>query len=72
MKAEGIEFKTNTLVGKDYSGTTQREFHAIVLAMGSTVPRNLPIPNRDAKGVYFAMEYLRQNKKSKQHRFYRR
>ena len=64
MKAEGIEFKTNTLVGKDYSAEQlKREFHAIVLAMGSTVPRNLPIPNRDAKGVYFAMEYLRQNNK---------
>ena len=64
MKAEGIEFKTNTLVGKDYSAEQlNREFHAIVLAMGSTVPRNLPIPNRDAKGVYFAMEYLRQNNK---------
>ena len=51
-------------MGKDYSAEQlNREFHAIVLAMGSTVPRNLPIPNRDAKGVYFAMEYLRQNNK---------
>jgi glutamate synthase (NADPH/NADH) small chain len=64
MKLEGIEFKTNTQVGKDYSSEQlHRNFNAIVLAMGSTVPRNLPIPNRDAKGVYFAMEFLRQNNK---------
>ena len=37
-----IEFKTNTLVGKDYSAEQlKREFHAIVLAMGSTVPEEI-------------------------------
>jgi glutamate synthase (NADPH/NADH) small chain len=30
------------------------------LALGSTIPRDLPIPNREAKGIYFAMEFLKQ------------
>jgi glutamate synthase (NADPH/NADH) small chain len=62
MKKEGIEFKTNVNVGKDISAEElNRNFHAIVLAMGSTTPRDLPIPGRDAKGVYFAMQFLKQN-----------
>jgi glutamate synthase (NADPH/NADH) small chain len=62
MEAEGVEFKTNTFVGKDYSSEElHRNYNAIVLAMGSTTPRDLPIPNRDAKGVYFAMEFLKQS-----------
>lgn len=64
MEQEGIIFKTNVTVGKNYSSEElNRNFHAIVLAMGSTIPRDLPIRNRDAKGVYFAMQFLRQNNK---------
>jgi glutamate synthase (NADPH/NADH) small chain len=40
-----------------------REYHAIVLAGGSTVPRDLNIPGRELKGVYFAMEFLKQQNK---------
>ena len=62
MKDEGVKFRTNTNVGKDVSAEElNRNFQAIVLATGSTVPRDLPIPNRDAKGVYFAMQFLKQN-----------
>ncbi len=32
---------------------------AVVLACGSTVPRDLPVPGRDLRGVHFAMEYLK-------------
>ncbi|SEF99846.1 glutamate synthase (NADPH/NADH) small chain [Halpernia humi] len=64
MEQEGVIFKTNVTVGKNYSAEElNRNFHAIVLAMGSTIPRDLPIRNRDAKGVYFAMQFLRQNNK---------
>ena len=64
MKKEGILFKTNTHVGKDYPAEElNRNFNAVVLALGSTTPRDLMIPNRDAKGIYFAMEYLKQNNK---------
>lgn len=40
-----------------------REFNAIVLACGSTVPRDLPIPGRELKGVHFAMDFLKQQNK---------
>lgn len=62
MKNEGVTFKTNIEVGVDYSAEDlRRNFNAIVLATGSTIPRDLPINNREAKGVYFAMEYLKQS-----------
>jgi glutamate synthase (NADPH/NADH) small chain len=40
-----------------------REYHALVLAGGSTVPRDLNIPGRELKGVYFAMQFLKQQNK---------
>jgi glutamate synthase (NADPH/NADH) small chain len=40
-----------------------REYQAIVLANGSTIPRDLPVPGRELKGVYFAMEFLKQQNK---------
>ncbi|HET9825071.1 MAG TPA: FAD-dependent oxidoreductase, partial [Chitinophagaceae bacterium] len=40
-----------------------REYHAIVLAAGSTVPRDLIIPGRELNGVYFAMQFLKQQNK---------
>lgn len=64
MIEEGIDFRTNINVGKDYSAEElNRNFDAIVLALGSTVPRDLLIPNRDAKGIYFAMDFLSQSNK---------
>ena len=42
----------------------RREFDAILLAGGATAPRDLPVPGRELKGIYFAMEYLPlQNKR---------
>lgn len=62
MEEEGIEFKTNTNVGVDVSAAELKEsFDAIILAGGSTVPRDLPIEGRDADGVHFAMDFLSQN-----------
>lgn len=64
MEQEGIVFKTSTNVGTDYSAEElDRNFDAVVLALGSTIPRDLPIPNREAKGIYFAMEFLKQSNK---------
>jgi glutamate synthase (NADPH/NADH) small chain len=40
-----------------------REYHAIVLAGGSTIPRDLNIPGRELKGVHFAMDFLKQQNK---------
>jgi glutamate synthase (NADPH) small chain len=64
MEQEGVLFKCNANVGVNVSiNDLLREYHAIVLAGGSTVPRNLPIPGRELKGVYFAMEFLKQQNK---------
>ena len=62
MTEEGITFVTDTYVGKDISAAKLlRSNDAVVLAGGATLPRDLPIENRDAKGIYFAMEFLGQN-----------
>lgn len=59
LRAEGTEFRVNTNVGTDITGKQlQTDFDAIVLAGGSTVPRDLTIPGRELTGVHFAMEYL--------------
>ncbi|QGW28723.1 glutamate synthase subunit beta [Phnomibacter ginsenosidimutans] len=64
LEEEGVVFKCNTNVGTDISsGDLLREFHAVVLAGGSTIPRDLPVKGRDAKGVYFAMQFLKQQNK---------
>lgn len=61
MTKEGIIFKTGINVGIDYSAKQLLdEFDAILLAIGSTKPRDLPIPGRELDGVHFAMEYLTQ------------
>ena len=64
MEDEGIVFRCNANVGVDISiNDLLREFHAIVLAGGSTIPRDLTIPGRDLKGIYFAMDFLKQQNK---------
>ncbi len=64
MKEEGVEFKCHANVGVNVPvKDLLRDYHAIVLAGGSTVPRNLSIPGRDLKGVYFAMQFLKQQNK---------
>src|SRR5580698_1320047 len=64
MEEEGVTFKCNANVGVDINiNDLLREFHAIVLAGGSTIPRDLNIPGRELKGVHFAMEFLTQQNK---------
>lgn len=64
LEEEGIIFKTNTNIGIDISLTDlKNEYDAVVLAGGSTVPRDLPIPGRILKGVFPAMEFLSQQNK---------
>jgi len=64
LEEEGIVFKCNANVGVNiHINDLLREYHAIVLAGGSTVPRELNVPGRELKGVYFAMQYLKQQNK---------
>jgi glutamate synthase (NADPH/NADH) small chain len=58
---EGVELRCGVDVGTDVSAEELRErFDAIVLATGSRVPRDLPVPGRELDGVHFAMDYLYQ------------
>lgn len=64
MEEEGIVFRCNANVGVDISiNELLREFNVIVLAGGSTIPRDLKIPGREFKGVHYAMDFLKQQNK---------
>ncbi|MHA4845582.1 glutamate synthase subunit beta [Flavitalea antarctica] len=64
MEEEGIVFKCNANVGVNVRiNDLLREYHSIVLAGGSTIPRNLDIPGRELNGVHFAMDFLTQQNK---------
>jgi glutamate synthase (NADPH/NADH) small chain len=59
--AEGVEMRCGVDVGSDVSVPELRgSFDAVVLATGSRVPRDLPVPGRALAGVHFAMDYLYQ------------
>jgi glutamate synthase (NADPH) small chain len=61
MRAEGTIFKTGVHVGQPGHPSAQDlkdNFDAVILAGGSTAARDLPIPGREFKGVYGAMEFL--------------
>ncbi len=61
LKAEGIEFRCNTEVGKDVTIEQLRsEYDAICIAIGAGVARDLKVEGRDLKGVHFALELLQQ------------
>ena len=64
MEEEGIVFSCNADVGVDVSiNELMHDYQAIVLSGGSTIPRDLPVPGRDLKGIYFAMDFLKQQNK---------
>ncbi|HRH18646.1 MAG TPA: glutamate synthase subunit beta, partial [Aquabacterium sp.] len=74
MEAEGVVFKTNTIVGEMPKGSKvtnwatktvtpeqlKKEFDAVLLSGGSEQSRDLPAPGRDLAGIHFAMEFLPQ------------
>ena len=64
MEEDGVVFKCNVEVGKDIAADEiLRNNDAVILAGGSTIPRNLNIPGRELKGIYFAMDFLKQQNK---------
>lgn len=64
LEEEGIVFKCNAEVGRNISiNDLLRTNHALVLAGGSTIPRDLNIPGRHLKGISFAMDFLMQQNK---------
>lgn len=66
MEDEGVRFITNTCIGKDVpANLLLKENDAIILCTGSTTPRDIHIPNRDAKGICFAMDFLEKSQRRK-------
>ena len=65
MEAEGITFVTGVDVGKDIKAEKLlKEYDRVVLACGASNPRDINAPGRDAKGIYFAVDFLKVNTKS--------
>ena len=65
MKAEGVEFRTNANVGENVSADEiLSSFDAVVLACGSSNPRDIKAEGRDAEGIYFAVDFLKATTKS--------
>src|SRR5690625_914410 len=61
MRAEGTIFRSGVDVGTDLTGQALRKrYDAVVLAVGATAWRDLPVPGRDLDGIHQAMEYLPQ------------
>ncbi len=65
MGLEGTQFKTGVTIGEDITGPELLErYEAVVLAIGSTVARDLPVPGRELRGIHQAMEFLPQSNKA--------
>ena len=65
MRKEGVEFITGVNVGKDVKAAKLlKEYDRIILACGAKNPRDIKVPGRDAKGIYFAVDFLAATTKS--------
>ena len=65
MLQEGVIFQTGAHVGQNVPvEDLRRDFDALLLTGGAEQPRNLPVPGRELKGIYFAMEYLPQQNRT--------
>jgi len=59
LEEAGVEFKCNVNVGVDITGTELLEkYDRVILCCGASNPRDLNAPGRDAKGIYFAVDFL--------------
>ncbi len=65
MKQEGVTFVTEADIGKTYNAPKiKKEFDCIILACGASNPRDIKVPGRDSKGIYFAVDFLKGVTKS--------
>jgi glutamate synthase (NADPH/NADH) small chain len=61
MRAEGVEFHPNTHIGVTRKmADLMGRYDAVVFAVGSEVPRDLPVPGRELQGIHYAMDFLTQ------------
>ena len=62
MRAEGTRFRTGIEIGRDITWDNLRQrYDAVVVCTGAMVPRDLPVPGRELKGVHYAMDFLTQS-----------
>ena len=65
MEEEGITFVCGCNVGRDKKASSLlKEFDRVVLACGASNPRDIKVPGRDAKGIYFAVDFLKSTTKA--------
>ena len=65
LEAEGISFKCNVEIGKTIlAADLEKDFDAVVLAIGATIKREMPLPGAELKGVVQAMDFLPHNNKA--------
>ncbi len=65
MEEEGVEFETCINVGKDITAAELlKNYDRVILACGASNPRDIKVPGRDAKGIYFAVDFLKSTTKS--------
>lgn len=65
MKEEGVTFITGANVGKDVDAKEIiKDYDSVVLACGATNPRDIKVPGRESKGIYFAVDFLTSTTKS--------
>lgn len=61
MEAEGVKFVTNTNVGVDITAEELlKKFDRVILCCGASNPRDIKVPGRDARGIYFAVDFLKK------------
>ena len=61
MEEEGVQFVLNTNVGKDITAEELlKKYDRVLLACGASNPRDIQVPGREAKGIYFAVDFLGQ------------
>jgi glutamate synthase (NADPH) small chain len=62
MRAEGVSFETDVIIGEDISVRyLKKSFDVVLLTMGAGQPRDIYVPGRGLDGIYFAMEYLKES-----------
>ena len=65
MQAEGVEFRTSSNVGENISADEiLNNYDAVILASGSSNPRDIKAEGRYADGIYFAVDFLKATTKS--------
>ena len=71
MEKAGIEFKFGVNVGKDIKGKDlEKAYDRVILCCGASNPRDISVPGRDAKGIYFAVDFLSEvSKKLMDHNY---